>query len=169
MIPKEYVHAIFFLLVSELLNFEDHIKGFHNKTLDPIYLNATKNMTMSFHFSAEYFCKLQQKKFPANNNPPFSFLLSFTFIYYEYKSKFKTSKYQIAPSFLLFLISDSVQGRSTNFEISGNYPGEQYLFPAISTSFSLQNNSDKCIARYTSVSLLVCNLSICSNIKRTDC
>ena len=45
MIPKEYVHAIFFLLVSELLNFEDHIKGFHNKTLDPIYLNATKNMT----------------------------------------------------------------------------------------------------------------------------
>ena len=79
MIPKEYVHAIFFLLVSELLNFHDHIKGFHNKTLDPIYLNATKNMTMSFHFSAEYFCKLQQKKFPANNNPPFSFLLSFTF------------------------------------------------------------------------------------------
>ena len=77
--PKEYIHAIFFLLVSELLNFHDHIKGFHNKTLDPIYLNATKSMAMSFHFSAEYLCKLQQKKFPANNNPAFSFLLSFTF------------------------------------------------------------------------------------------
>ena len=79
MIPNEYVHAISFLHVSQLLNSLNHIKGFYNKTLDPIYFNATENMTMSFHFSAGYFCKLHHMKFPANNDPTFSFLLSFTF------------------------------------------------------------------------------------------